>query len=243
MPGPDLRLNPNAEITVHPIADRLNCIIVDDFLAEPDAVVDFAAQHHDQFAIPPMSYPGPVMDIDPGATGDLLRFIKSRMSRYFPFMRGGLELTTMLSMTSLQPADLSNLQRLCHSDPSVGHGRAKFASLLYLFRDADLGGTGFYRWKDRPLMERATALEMQDPTAALAFLQEQFPTYNKPPCYITESNEIAELIGVVPARFNRWVFYSGDIPHSGFIKSPEKLTTDFATGRLTLNCFASAVPK
>lgn len=240
---PDLQLNPNARVEVRPIADGQHCVVVDDFLLDPEAVVAYAVQQRHQFEVPPRSYPGLVMDIDSQATGDLSRFVKSRMSRHFPFMRGGLRLTTMLSMMTLQPDELSNLQRLCHSDPPAGPGRANYASLLYLFKDAGLGGTGFYRWKDRPLMERATAIEMQDPVAALAFLKEQFPTYNKPPCYITESNEIAELIEVVPARFNRWLFYSGDIPHSAYIESPEKLTTDIATGRLTLNCFASAVPK
>lgn len=243
MSNPDLQLNPNARIEVHPIADGQHCVIVDDFLLDPDAVVAYAAQQREQFEVPPKSYPGLVMDIDSQATGDLSRFVKSRMSRHFPFMRGGLTLTTMFSMMTLQPDELSNLQRQCHSDPPAGPGRANYASLLYLFKDAGLGGTGFYRWKDRPLMERATAIEMRDPIAALAFLKEQFPTYNKPPCYITESNEIAELIDVVPARFNRWIFYPGDMPHSAYIESPEKLTTDIATGRLTLNCFASAVPK
>jgi hypothetical protein len=67
-------------------------------------------------------------------------------------------------------------------------------------------------------------------------------TYQKPPCYITESNEIAERLDVVSAKFNRLVFYSGDIPHSAQVASPELLTNDLSTGRLTLNCFASVRP-
>jgi len=39
------------------------------------------------------------------------------------------------------------------------------------------------------------------------------------------------------------VFYSGEIPHSAHITSPNLLTTDFRRGRLTLNSFISVVPK
>jgi hypothetical protein len=56
------------------------------------------------------------------------------------------------------------------------------------------------------------------------------------------SGEIAERLDVVSAKFNRLVFYSGDIPHSAQISSPELLTNDPSEGRLTLNCFASLRP-
>ena len=150
---------------------------------------------------------------------------------------------TFLSMATLQPEELSNLQRLCHSDPRGRADRRNFAGLIYLFENEDLGGTGFYRWKEVELIKQATALEIEDPQRALAFLQEHFPTYNKPACYMSGSNEIAELLFEVPARFNRFVFYSGDVPHSAKITLPEQLTGDFRTGRLTLNCFASVRPR
>ena len=243
MAKPDFTINPDATIASQSIGDGAQCVIVDNFLNDPRSVVNFAIENAEQFKIPPNAYPGHVMDVDPTLTDTLNRYVKTQMSRQFRFMRGGIELMTMLSMTTLQANELSNLQRVCHSDPRPYAGRDNYAGLLYLFEDQSLGGTGFYRWKDRPLMEQATALEMQDPRAALAFLKKHFPTYNKPATYITVSNEIAELLAVVPARFNRWVFYSGDTPHSAFVKSPEDLSKDCARGRLTLNCFASVIPK
>jgi hypothetical protein len=60
---------------------------------------------------------------------------------------------------------------------------------------------------------------------------------------MTESNEIGELLFTVPPRFNRFVFYPGDIPHSAAITAPKLLSTDAGTGRLTLNLFFSALPK
>lgn len=59
---------------------------------------------------------------------------------------------------------------------------------------------------------------------------------------MTESNEIAELLYTVAPRFNRFVFYSGDIPHTGAITAPELLSDDPRTGRLTLNLFFSVLP-
>jgi hypothetical protein len=60
---------------------------------------------------------------------------------------------------------------------------------------------------------------------------------------MTDSNDVAERIGTVSPRFNRFVFYSGDLPHSGAIAAPELLTDDPQAGRLTLNLFFSALPK
>ena len=238
---PPLEINTGAEIQARQVDGDTLCLIVDDFLANPGAMVDFAVANAEHFEVPTNSYPGHVLDIAPKSTGPLQRYIRREMRQHFPFLRSGLELMTLMSMTTLQPSELSNLQRLCHTDPKSGGGRSNYAGLLYLFDDETLGGTGFYRWHDRKIIEQATAFELQDPAKALEFLKERFPTYNEAPCYITESNEIAELIDMVPARYNRWIFYSGDTPHSAFITSPHKLSKDFSKGRLTLNCFASVV--
>ncbi len=238
----DLSLNPDAAIDVRTIGNDDTCVIVDNFLKYPESVIEYAEKHSDQFAVPPKTYPGLVAEVDADAVSEVYRYVKSTMSRYFPFLRGGLNLSPMLSMVTLKADELSNLQRLCHSDPRTHKGQANYAGLVYLFEDESLGGTGFYRWRDRPTMEKATALESQNPAAALKFLQGQYPSFREAPCYITESNEIAELIDVIPAKFNRWVFYSGDLPHSAYISAPEKLSSDFRKGRLTFCSFASVVP-
>ena len=74
------------------------------------------------------------------------------------------------------------------------------------------------------------------------FLKQHFATLREPPRYMTESNDVAELLYTVPARFNRFVFYSGDIPHTGAITAPELLSADPKKGRLTLNLFFSVLP-
>lgn len=236
---PLIEINPDPTVRIEQIADGHVCVIVDDFLKQPHDVVEFAAGNANAFSAPEVGYPGLLLNVDDDAMTDVYRFIRSRMGQQFSFLKGGMGLSTFLSMATLQPEELANLQRLCHTDPRDRTDRRNYAALVYLFENESLGGTGFYEWKERNLIEQATALESGDPANALAFLQEHFATFRQPACYITESNEIAELVCKIPARFNRMIFYSGDVPHSAAIASPELLTTDFNNGRLTLNCFAS----
>jgi len=238
-----IRLNPNAEIQRQRIAEDTFCIIVDNFLEDPDALVEFAAKNAEQFSIPERSYPGVMMRLDTDALLDFDRFIRNRMGKAFSFLRGNARLSTGLSMVTFKPHELTNYQRLCHTDPRNDMARRNYAALVYLYADEALGGTAFYRYKRPDIIYRALELDMQDPKAAAAFLAEHTAVFRQPPRYISESNELADLLYIVPPRFNRFVFYSGEIAHSAHITSPELLTTDFRKGRLTLNCFASVVPK
>jgi hypothetical protein len=239
----EIRVNPHASIRRESITEDDDCVIVDDFLQDPNELVEFAAELTSEFATAESDYPGLLCAVDDQAMSDVYRYIRSNMTKYFPFLRGGMDLWTFLSIVTLQPNELSNLQRACHTDPNKNAERRIYAALVYLFENEDLGGTGFYRWIERDLMQKAAAIEREDPNKALEFLQEHFTTYRKPACYMTESNEIAELLCTIPARFNRMIFYSGAVPHSGAITAPELLSTGIRKGRLTLNIFASVLPK
>ncbi len=240
---PRIRINTDARIQRESISEDQNCVIVDDFLRDPHVLVEIAAHQADAFSMPVYHYPGLLLGLDDNVMTDIYGFIRSEMTNHFPFRKSGINLSTFLSMVTLQPDELSNLQRICHSDPKTVPDVANYAALVYLFDNQDLGGTGFYRWRDRELVEQATALELEDPVRGLEFLQENFATFRKPAHYMSESNEIAECLCTIPAKFNRMIFYSGDIPHSAAISAPELLSTDFQKGRLTLNCFASVVPR
>jgi Family of unknown function (DUF6445) len=237
------RINTDASIRREKISEDQHCVIVDDFLRDPHELVEFAAHHAGEFSIAESSYPGQLFRVDGDAMIDIYLFIRSKMTKHFPFLRGGMNLWTFLSMVTLQADELSNLQRHCHTDPCLSPDRTAYAALVYLFEDEDLGGTGFYRWRELELLKKAEAVEREDPDRGLAFLQEHFPTYRRPACYMTGSNEIAELLCTIPARFNRLVFYSGAVPHSAAITAPELLSKDFRKARLTLNIFADVLPK
>ena len=238
-----IEINPNADIAVRHIDGDDYCVVVDDFLAHPEQLVEFATANGAAFEPQAIGYPGVLYDVERSAMDAIHRFIRSRMSRQFSFFKGDVRISTYLSMATRQPGELAPLQRLPHSDPRASLERYNYAALVYLFDDAGLGGTGFYRWTNRELIEQATAMEMKQAGSSASFLGERLEMYRQPPQYMTGSNEVAELLLEIPARFNRLLFYSGDVPHSAHIPHPERLSPDFAKGRLTLNCFASVRPK
>mgnify|MGYP003575959948 CR=1 FL=1 len=240
---PVIRINPDLSPRRERISDNDFCIVVDDFLSEPGALVEFAATHPDAFSHPNIGYPGVQIRVNDDAMKDIFRFVRSSMSKEFGFMRARIGIRSLLSMVTAPPNELSPLQRICHIDPNQDTGRGKYAALVYLFSDERLGGTSFYRWKNEALVWEAAKLLREDADKGEAFLEEHFETFREPPRYMIESNEIAERLCTISPRFNRFVFYSGDIPHSGAIAAPELLSDDPRKGRLTLNLFFSVLPK
>jgi hypothetical protein len=239
----NLRLNPQLEIQAVRVTDDHLCVMIDDFLLNPRDAVDFAAAQAGSFEQQERAYPGLVLPVSNEPLAAMNRFIQMEMSRLFSFCRGDMQFFSQFSLTTLQPEQFTWIQRLCHTDPRLAPGRVNYAALLYLFENPDLGGTGFYRWKDPAFWQEMTALQRDDPAAGLDILKERFEMFREPARYMTESNEAAELLDKVSAKFNRLVFYSGELPHSAWITQPELLSSDPRQGRLTLNCFVSAVAK
>ena len=234
-----IRLNPQAEIRLHQLTDGRQYAVVDNVLEDPESLVDFAVKHSEWFewwSVPP----GPRLIIDHNALQDLARFVRSKLTRHFPIHRTGIELKACLSNITVPPEKLSHLQRLCHIDQPDTPSTRYFAGLIYLFRNPDLGGTAFYRWRKPEVFAHAAKLYEVDRGAAIRYLDSSLEIFRKPAQYMTESNDLAELLEVVPARFNRLVFYDGATPHNGHIAHPELLTDDLTRGRLTLNFFTTA---
>ena len=238
-----IRVNAGATIRREAIADNHDCVIVDDFLENPHELVEFAARHAAEFSPARSAYPGLLLRVDGDLLTEVYRFIRSRMSRHFAFLRGELTLWTYLSLATLRGGELSFLQRLCHTDPNTRPGRANYAALTYLFTNERLGGTAFYRWRKPRVMAEVVDLERESPGKGQAFLEEHFPAYRNSTGYMTDSNELAERLCTIPARFNRMLFSSGEVPHSAAIAAPELLSKNVRKGRLTLNVFASVLPR
>lgn len=240
---PLIQLNPQARLQREQISGNQFCTIVDDFLKDPDSLIDFAMQHSGEFSHPNIGYPGKQIRINDDAMKDIYRFVRSRMSRLYGFMRGRIGIRSLLSMVTLPPDELSSMQRICHVDPNPDLRREKYGALVYLFRDERLGGTSFYRWRNEELVWKALDIVRKDAVEGEEFLKQHFETFREPARYMTGSNDVAELLFTVPPRFNRFVFYSGHIPHTGSIPAPELLSDDPARGRLSLNLFFSVLPK
>ena len=238
-----IRLNPDAVIERHPINDEFFAVIMDDFLLNPDEVRDFACSNQGAFEFDRRSYPGKVLDLDATYYRELTRLIRSRLSRIFSFARSDLQDTCQISLTTLQPDEFSWIQRLPHTDYRRDPGRENYALLAYLFDNPDMGGTGFFRYRDEKFWETMAPRQVEDPDGGLEMVQTRYPMFLEPAVYPHESDEAVELITTIPAKFNRMICYSGDVPHSACIPDASLLSNDCRTGRLTLNSFATVWPK
>ncbi len=207
---PKIRINTGASIRQETISKDHHCVIVDDFLQNPHELVDFAAHHAVEFTIAKSYYPGLFVDVNDDAMTDIYRFIRFQMTKHFPFLRGNLKLSSFLSMVTFRPDELSAVQRMCHTDPAPDPSRRPYAALLYLFENEELGGTSFFNYSEKyELLKEVEAIAREEPDKALEFLLENFPTFRKDASYMTESNEIAELLCTIPCALQSHDFLFG----------------------------------
>lgn len=238
-----IRVNPQLELKRHQINDRYFVVVADDFLLNPEEVIAHAQNNRRRFEFPERGYPGELLDVEQPCLTELHQYWRIHMSRVFSFERTEIQDTCQISLTTLQPHKFSWIQRLPHTDYRRDPGKDNYALLVYLFHRQELGGTGFYRFRDEKFWQTVWPRQQQDPDGGLGMVQTRYPMFREAPRYVTGSNEAVELLTCIPARFNRMLCYSGDIPHSAYIEDASLLDDDPTRGRLTLNSFASVWPK
>lgn len=225
--------NPDPVIETIRVGGRPLCHVIDNALREPERWVDVAAANRQAFRESSRNaFPGPELTLPDEAIASLDAFFSRHLRQRFD-VRRTLGRTARLSLAVRQPAELHPQQWMCHVDRlETGQGRLAVASVLYLFDDETLGGTGFYR----PLRPFDEVMRMKQDANELS-PAEFSARHGLQPGYMTASNAWFEKIASVPARWNRLIFYSGTVFHSGDIAAPERLRDDPRTGRLTLNGF------
>lgn len=224
---------PQPALQAVPVGGGHTAWVVDDALADPQALRALAVRERERFlAAPHNAYPGLEWQLDLASAERVAEFFMQHLRGRL----GGRRIEghySRLSLATLQPHELSPLQRLCHRDRfGTGPQQLVAACTLYLFDEPALGGTSFYVPR-RPLAEIEADIRRWHTMDSAAFTAE----IGQPPGYLTQGNEHFELTGVVPARFNRAVFYDGSQFHSSHITQPALLSADPARGRLTLNAF------
>jgi hypothetical protein len=223
--------NPRPTIQLLPITATDTCVVVDDFLLDPQAMVDFALRERTRFVDASTFYPGPELKL-PELAGALEHFVTLHVRRALGARRT-LAANCRLSIATRAPEQLKPLQRICHCDVgALPPGEGAAAMVAYLFRDERLGGTSFYvprgsREEANAVVAEAARMDNRTFTGLIA----------TPPGYMTASNRFFEKVLEAPARWNRAVFYSADVFHSGDIQAPQLLDADPACGRLTMNGF------
>lgn len=232
-PWPELRFSAQAESRLLSVDGAPVCHVIDGALENPGEWRDFAVAARGLFAdAPHNAFPGPELRLPDAVSQPLARLFDERFRRGFDGRRTE-RMYARLSMVTRRPEALMPWQWQPHVDQlAVEPNRSVAASVLYLFDDASLGGTAFYR----PRRGAAETLGMIEDSARLA--PEAFQRrYGVQPGYLVDSNDWFERVASVPAKPNRLIVYSGTVFHSGDIRHPERLTEDPATGRLTLNGF------
>ena len=230
--------NPSPSIRVMPIAKDRICLIVDDALANPQGLIDWAAGQ--SFDPPPgYSYPGLVCAVPEAITESVADYFALH-ARSLIGARRTQNTELRLSLLTAHPSELAPVQWQCHRDRlAVEPDKMIYAaSVLYLFGNPALGGTSFYQ----PLLSAAQTERMLADSKVLA--TDKFGArYGLEAGYMVDSNRYFERVASVPAAWNRMIFYDGGLFHSADIRDPSVLSQDARAGRLTLNGFFACTRK
>ena len=204
-------------------------ISVDNFLGDAEhAILQASLQN---FAKITPQYPGLRAPLDPAVCRAWLTQLAPLLDRWFGDSRPRRwTMQAWYSLVTSPPHALAPIQRLPHVD---GTDPEQIAMMLYLHRTGH-GGTGFFRHRSTGLSSLSAEIF---PRYAAAVEADYRRTGMPPAAYPTDGAPHFERIHVAEGRFNRAVFYRGNILHSGVIDNAAPLSADPRTGRLTINAF------
>ena len=207
--------------------DASPVICVDDFCADPEALVTLAEQA--AFIDVGSNYPGVRAPAPAAYVRAVLHALAPLVERHFGAPpEDDLDLCAF-SMVTKSPGLLRASQRIPHFD---GPESRRIALLHYLCAPRQ-GGTSFYRHRVTGLetVSAERAQEYRDIVARQ--LREKLPMGG----YASAATPGFERIHRVDAAFNRIVVYPGNLLHSGDIGPDTVLSEDPRRGRLTINGF------
>jgi len=209
-------------------------VSLDNFLVEPGHAISQATLQN--FAKITPQYPGVRAALDPVVCEAWLTQLAPLLDQWFGRGRSRRwEMQAWFSLVTSPPHMLAPIQRLPHVD---GTDPDQIAMMLYLHRTGH-GGTAFFRHRSTGL----SSLGAQDfPRYAAAVNAEHGRTGLPPAAYPTDGAPHFERVHVAEGRFNRAVFYRGNILHSGVIDNAAPLAADPRVGRLTINAFFGPAP-
>ncbi len=233
MPLNDVHVNPRARIYHHTMgAEQQPVLIIDDFLLNPDALIEHACQC--DFAPEKRLYPGHRVKAPEVYTQALKTSLPELLARFFDTQPGDINAAeSSYSLVTQVPATLKVLQRLPHFDSL---NRRELASVYFLCNREreEYGGTAFYR-------HRETGFESVDGSRIKVYSQaveQQLQSGKVPPAdYIRGDTELFEQIEQFPARFNRLLLYRCTSLHSGMIGRDFNFSRDPRNARLSINTF------
>lgn len=208
--------------------ERQPVIVIDDFVADPDMLIEDAAM----LAYQPMGehYPGVRAVVHPALVSGFMEGLDRLLEEVFGLAMPLDRIDCWYSLVTAAPETLRPNQRLPHFD-STDPGR--IALLHYLSR-SETGGTAFFR-------HRTTGYEsLSDDRlpSYSAHIETDIARHGLPPAgYISGDTPLFEQIAHFDAVFNRAILYRGNTLHCADIPAGMALSAEPVSGRLTVNSF------
>lgn len=227
-----LRLHERFRITPVCVGvDKLPVLIVDDFLSNPEVLVEYAAEHGVFESVSDTFYPGARAPVPQIYSFALRAFLGAAIGDEFGLANS--RVTAELSHFSLvttAPDKLSVPQRMPHHDST----NPKQLAVLHYLCAAEHGGTSFYR-------HRRTRFEFIDESRGPIYrsaVQEDLTMLGPPPrSYICGDDVRFERTACFEAAFNRVLIYRSIDLHSADIGPGFHFDPNPRSGRLTANTF------
>ena len=222
-----IRPHPQIKVSVTQVgAERAPVIVVDNFITNPEELVEDAATEH-PFKPFALYYPGVKAPIPPMYPLAVYQILKDPIRTVFGL--DGLDVVMADSdfrMVTKRPDGLHARQKVPHydiADPNV-------IVVLHYLATQQYGGTSMYRHK-KTGFERIAGNRVQPYEDALAAELKGY----RPAGFIAGDSEHFERIASFPAQFNRALIYRGISLHAGDIEAAFPFDPDPRQGRLTGN--------
>jgi len=230
----------NGKLSLHPRfaaaitrigAEGIPVVVVDNFLSNPEILIEYAAANCAFEGVSDAFYPGVRAPIAPIYCFALRAFLGGLIAEAFALtdslVTGEL---AHFSLVTTTPANLSVVQRMPHIDNT----NPKQLAVLHYLCAPEHGGTSFYR-------HRRTGFEFIDEARGPPYkraLTEDLASLGAPPCgYICGDSPMFERTASFAAAFNRILIYRSLNLHSADIPRRFRFDADPRCGRLTANTF------
>ena len=200
--------------------------IIDDFLENLEDLIDYAREkaYFGAVGADKTAYPG-IRDRLPSAYEQVLGEAVSLVfhTRKITINR------CMLSLTTLNPDELSPAQKMPHVDAL---GDDQFASIHYLC-DRSHGGTAIYRYRPKNIVR----LRNENHSVISEMIKKVSENSVEHSGYLTSDTSLFKRELLVEAKLNRLILYPSNLLHCAVLSSPRSLINDVSEGRLSVASF------
>ena len=200
--------------------------VIDDFLENLEELIDYAREKAYFGAVgdDKTAYPG-IRDRLPSVYEEVLG---EAVSLVFPTRKSTIN-RCMLSLTTVNPAELKTSQKMPHVDAL---GDDQFASIHYLC-DRSHGGTAIYRYRPKDIVR----LRDKNHSVISEMMKKVGESPEEHSGYLTGDTSLFKRELLVEAKLNRLILYPSNLLHCAVLSSPRSLINDVSEGRLSVASF------